>query len=184
MEDLERIIKDCKAGNNKAQATLYRLFAPKLFGVSMRYSRDRTEAEDILHEAFVRIFEKIEQYNGSGHFEGWMRRIVVNIALEHYRKKQRLQIVDDVTFYDNQERSSMNLETLNEQHLLNLIQELSPQYKIVFNLYAIDGYSHKEIAEKLGISEGSSKSNLARARKTLQKKLYETGYLEKKYAEQ
>jgi RNA polymerase sigma factor (sigma-70 family) len=183
LEYLEKIIKDCKAGNNKAQATLYRLYAPKLFGVCMRYSRDQTEAEDILHEGFVRIFEKIGQYKNTGSFEGWMYRIVVNIALEHYRKKKRLQIVEDVTFYDNQDKSNINLESLNEQHLLKLIQELSPQYKIVFNLYAIDGYSHKEIADMLGISEGSSKSNLARARKTLQKKLYQTGYLEKIYAE-
>jgi RNA polymerase sigma-70 factor (ECF subfamily) len=182
LEDLEKIIADCKAGKNKAQAALYRIYAPKLFGVSMRYSRDRTEAEDILHEAFVRIFEKIGQYNGSGHFEGWMRRIVVNFALENHRKKSRLNIVDDITGYDSREKSAINQETLNEEHLLQLIQQLPPRYKMVFNLYAIDGYSHKEIAKMLDISEGASKSNLSRARKILQNKVYKTGYLEKIYA--
>lgn len=182
MDSLEKIIEDCKAGKKKAQASLYRRFAPKFFGVSLRYSHDRTEAEDILHESFLRIFEKIGQFNGTGSFEGWMHRIVVNFALENYRKKNKLYVVEDVTFYDSQENSTINHESLNEQHLLHLIQQLPPRYKMVFNLYAIDGYSHKEIAEMLGISEGSSKSNLSRARKILQTKVYESGFIEKQYA--
>ncbi|MBN1767456.1 MAG: RNA polymerase sigma factor [Prolixibacteraceae bacterium] len=182
MEDLDKIIADCKAGKKKAQASLYRYYAPKLFGVSLRYSHDRTEAEDILHEAFVRIFEKIGQYKGTGSFEGWMHRIVVNFALENHRKKNRLYVVEDISTYDNNENSTINHETLNEQHLLQLIQQLPPRYKMVFNLYAIDGYSHKEIAEMLNISEGASKSNLSRARRILQTKVYETGFTEKQYA--
>jgi RNA polymerase sigma factor (sigma-70 family) len=182
LEDLEKIIEDCKAGKKMAQASLYRRFAPKFFGVSLRYSHDRTEAEDILHEAFVRIFEKIGQYRGTGSFEGWMHRVVVNFALENHRKKNRLYVVDDITYYDSHENSTINHESLNEQHLLQLIQQLPPRYKMVFNMYAIDGYSHKEIAEMLGISESSSKSNLSRARKILQTKVYETGFTEKQYA--
>jgi RNA polymerase sigma-70 factor (ECF subfamily) len=157
------------------------MYAPKFFGVSLRYSRDQTEAEDTLHEAFINIFNKINQYSGKGSFEGWMRRIVVNIALEKYRKRYRVQTVEDVTIYDNRTVNDDVYDQMNAEQLMQLIQELPPRYKMVFNLYAIDGYTHKEIAEIMGIDEGTSKSNLSRARKILQNRVFEIGYLEHEY---
>lgn len=183
MEDLNQLIANCKAGKSSAQSELYRLFAPKLFGVSLRYSRDQTEAEDTLHEAFVNIFNKIEQYSGKGSFEGWMKRIVVNLALEKYRTRYRLQTVEDITIYDSKSEYDEIYDAINVTQLMELINELPPRYKMVFNMYAIDGYSHKEIAEEMGINEGTSKSNLARGRKILQDKIIEMGYIKKAYAE-
>lgn len=182
MENLNHLIEECKAGKRRAQADLYRMFSPKLFGVSLRYSRDRTEAEDILHEAFVKIFNKINQYSGKGSFEGWLKRIVVNIALEKYRTRYRLQTVEDIGVYDSQSEVNNIYEALNVAELLKLIKALPPRYKMVFNMYAIEGYSHKEVADIMGISEGTSKSNLSRARKILQNKVLEMGYSKHMYA--
>lgn len=182
MTELDQIISDCKAGKRDAQSKLYCDYAPKLFGVSRRYSRDQTEAEDTLHEAFVNIFNKINQFSGKGSFEGWMKRIVVNIALEKYRTRYRMQTVEDITIYDSRLASDDAHDQLNEAQLMELIQDLPPRYKMVFNLYAIDGYNHKEIAEIMDINEGTSKSNLSRARKILQNKIYEIGYLDHTYA--
>ena len=184
MENLNHLIEGCKAGERRAQADLYRMFSPKLFGVSLRYSRDRTEAEDTLHEAFVKIFDKISQYSGKGSFEGWMKRIVVNIALEKYRTRYRLQTVEDITIYDSQSTIDDIYEALSVAQLMEVIQALPPRYKMVFNMYAIDGYSHKEIADIMGINEGTSKSNLSRARKILQEKVLEMGYSINSYAKQ
>lgn len=182
MTKIEQLISSCKKGKRDAQSTLYKLFAPKLFGVCLRYSRDETEAEDTLHEAFVNILSKIDQYTGKGSFEGWMRRIAVNIALEKYRKRYRVQTVADVAIYDMRTVSDDVYDQINTEQLMQLIQELPPRYKMVFNLYAIDGYTHKEIAEKMGIDEGTSKSNLSRARKILQNRIFEIGYLEHEYS--
>lgn len=184
MEDLNQLIAKCKAGKRSAQSELYRLFAPKLFGVSLRYSRDETEAEDTLHEAFINIFNKIEQYSGKGSFEGWMKKIVVNLALEKYRTRYRLQTVEDITIYDSKNISDDVYDSINAAQLMEWIKELPPRYKMVFNMFAIDGYSHKEIAKTMGITEGTSKSNLARGRKILQDKILKMDYIEKVYAKQ
>lgn len=183
MDNLDHLIDECKSGKRAAQGELYRMFSPKLFGVSLRYSRDVTEAEDTLHEAFVKIFEKIRQYSGKGSFEGWIKRIVVNIALEKYRTRYRMQTVEDITIYESQSAGDDIYDKLSVAQLLMLIKELPPRYKMVFNMYAIDGYSHKEIADVMGISEGTSKSNLSRARKILQDKVLEMGYSRNIYAE-
>lgn len=182
MESLNQLISNCKAGKQNAQAELYRLFSPKLFGVSLRYSRDQTEAEDTLHEAFINIFNKIDQYSGKGSFEGWMKRIVVNLALEKYRTRYRLQTVEDITIYDSKNANEEIYDTIGVAQLMELIKELPPRYKMVFNMYAIDGFSHKEIAKEMGISEGTSKSNLARGRKILQEKIVKMDYIKKAYA--
>lgn len=157
------------------------MFAPKLFGVCLRYSRDRTEAEDTLHEGFVKIMSKIGQYSGKGSFEGWMKRIMVNIALEKYRTRYRMQTVEDISIFDQKGESETVYDQMGAEQLLELIAQLPPRYKMVFNLYAIDGFSHKEIAEEMGINEGTSKSNLARARRILQQKVKELGISEKSY---
>jgi len=182
LDQLNQLIEDCKTGKQSAQSQLYRLFAPKLFGVCRRYSRDETEAEDTLHEGFVTILKKIGQFAGKGSFEGWMKRIMVNIALEKYRTRYRLHTVEDIGIYDSNLIAEDVYASLNADQLMELIKQLPPRYKMVFNMYAIDGYNHKEIAEKMGIAEGTSKSNLARARKILQDKIYEIGYMERTYA--
>jgi RNA polymerase sigma-70 factor (ECF subfamily) len=183
LENLEQLINDCKAGRRTAQAKLYELYAPTLFGVCLRYSRDETEAEDTLHEGFITIFNKIGQYAFKGSFEGWMKRIVVNISLEKCRTRFRMTTVEDISIYESSSINEDAYAELNANQLLGMIRSLSPRYQAVFNLYAVDGYTHKEIAEMLGIDEGTSKSNLSRARKILQDKIIEFGYIGKEYAE-
>lgn len=183
MEELEILITDCKAGKREAQSRLYQLYAPTLFGVCLRYSRDRTEAEDTLHEGFVLIFNKVDQFAFKGSFEGWMKKIMVNLSLEKCRTRFKMQSVEDISVYDSQLADADVYADMNAAKLLELIQNLPPQYRLVFNMYAIDGYSHKEISQALGIAEGTSKSNLARARKILQDKVVEMGYIGSVYAE-
>jgi RNA polymerase sigma-70 factor (ECF subfamily) len=141
--------------------------------VCLQYSSNNEEAEDVLQEGFIKIFENLHAYKSDGPIEAWMRRIVVNMALEKYRNKNILHKVEDID-----RLTEMGLEPRIEDHsnldaemLMNIIMELSPQYRMVFNLYAIEGYSHKEISEMMKISEGASKSNLSRARLILQKKV-------------
>jgi RNA polymerase sigma factor (sigma-70 family) len=148
------------------------MFSSRMFGVCLRYAGSKEDAQDILHEGFLKIFEKIEQYAARGSFEGWIRKIMVNTALEKYRSHCKLVRMDDDV---RERRDEANYEDTSENitvnELLKMIKELSPQYRIVFNLYAIEGYSHKEIGEMLDISEGTSKSNLSRARSILQDKV-------------
>jgi RNA polymerase sigma-70 factor (ECF subfamily) len=169
---LEDIIEGCKKGKRKSQEQLYKRFAGKMFAVCLYYSGNRTEAEDILHNGFIKVFESIKQYRGTGVFEAWMRKIFMHTALGKYRQKKQFVDLDEGfqnrPFVDVQEDALSQLST---QELIELIQDLSPAYRLVFNLYAVEGYSHKEIAKMLAISEGTSKSNLSRARSILQNKL-------------
>jgi RNA polymerase sigma-70 factor (ECF subfamily) len=178
LKDLDKIIKDCKKNKSKAQRSLYEHFSKKMFSICLQYSKDYTEAEDLLQDGFVKIFTKISQYNFKGSFEGWMRRIMVNTALERFRKQNLLYADADIQNYDYKLDYNDILSKISSDDLLKLIQSLSPQYRIVFNLYAIEGFSHKEISEKLNISTGTSKSNLSRARILLKKKV-EVLYSEK-----
>lgn len=171
LKDLDKIIKDCKNNRPDAQKKLYEHFSGKMFGVCLQYSKDYTEAEDILQDGFIKVFTKISQFDFKGSFEGWVRRIMVNCALERYRKQNMLYSVSDIHDYDHKLVYDDVLAEISSKELLNLVQKLSPQYKIVFNLYAIEGYSHQEIGEKLKISVGTSKSNLSRARVILQEKV-------------
>lgn len=181
VEELSQLITDCKAGKREAQEQLYRQYAPKLFGVCLRYSRDRNEAEDFLHDGFMIIFEKIGQFAFKGSFEGWMRRIMVNLSLERYRTRNRLYPVEDVVKLETPVFGEIEAG-LSAGELFELIKELPPRYKMVFNLYAIDGYSHKEIADQMGITVGTSKSNLNRARQILQTKLEKMNVKTENYA--
>ena len=174
MKDLNKIIKDCAAGDLKAQETIYKLFSPKMFGVCLRYAKDKMEAEDNLHEGFVKVFTKIDKFRGDGSFEGWVRRIMVNVSLEKYRKQNMVYAVEDMTNYDFEvEELEESACTIKEEVLLGLIQELPPRYRMVFNLYVLEGYNHKEISKEMNISVGTSKSNLARARNILKNKVTE-----------
>lgn len=154
-----------------AQAHLYQLFAPKMYGVCLRYSRDATEAEDNLQDGFIKVFEKIGTFRHEGSFEGWMRRIMVNVSLEKYRKQKLLQTVDDLAVFEMPDLNDEIISSISANDLLRLIRELPPRYRMVFNLYVIEGMNHKEIAEEMRISDGTSKSNLARARTILKKQI-------------
>lgn len=147
------------------------MLASKMLGVCMRYAKDRFEAEDMLQIGFVKVFQKVGEFRSDGSFEGWIRRIMVNTAIEVYRKNQRTISVVDIEEVFDVPQATFDMKGLEVRDLLNLIQQLSPGYRLIFNLYAIEGYSHKEIAEQLGISEGASKSQLSRARATLKEKL-------------
>ncbi len=166
---LKELVHNCKKGNRIAQEQLYKQYAGKLFGVCLKYSRNKTEAEDNLHDSFITIFQKIDQYNFKGSFEGWLKRITVNTVLQKYRKEEYLSVITD-----NAEEE-VTVETgyveVELPVLLKYIQDLPNKYRLTFNLYVLDGYSHKEIAELLGTSVGTSKSNLARARMILKEKI-------------
>jgi RNA polymerase sigma-70 factor (ECF subfamily) len=169
--ELEKLIKGCVSGNRNAQGKLFNLYSNEMFGVCLYYSKDYTEAEDTLHDGFMKVFQKIDQFEFKGSLAGWIRRVMVNTALEKFRKQHKLYALgDEFENYEDINRENV-ISDLTANDLINLIRELTPQYRIVFNLYAIEGYSHKEIGEMLGISEGTSKSNLARARSVLQNKV-------------
>lgn len=166
---LDNLIKQCANNDRKAQKEIYQLFAGKLFSICLKYSKNKQEAQDNFQDGFIVIFEKIGQFNFKGSFEGWLKRVMVNTVLLKYRKKNVLNIVtedipDEVIVEVDDDEISLDF-------LLNLINELPDRYRLVFNLYALDGYSHKEISEILLIAEGTSKSNLARARAILKQKI-------------
>jgi len=165
---IDELIKRCKAGERKAQELLYKRFASKMLGVCIRYAADRMEAEDMLQNGFIRVFQKINDYRGDGSFEGWVRRIMVHSSIEFYRKHHKLmQVVDLGEEAHEQSANPQVTASLAAKDLMMLIQQLPPGYRIVFNLFAIEGYSHKEIAALAGITEGASKSQLSRARSVL-----------------
>ncbi|WP_194768248.1 RNA polymerase sigma factor [Tamlana sp. I1] len=168
---LDQLIENCKANNTKAQGELYNLFSSKLFAISLKYSRNRAEAEDNLQDAFLTIFKKIEQYKNKGSFEGWLKRITVNTVLQRYRADKVFELVNESAIEDVE--IEIDEDTVSIDYLLKIIQELPDRYRLVFNLYVLDGYSHKEIADMLNINVGTSKSNLARARYILKQTIEE-----------
>jgi RNA polymerase sigma-70 factor (ECF subfamily) len=171
LEDFRKIIDDCISGDNRAPEKLYRKLAPKMFGVCLRYAKDKTEAEDNLHDGFVTVFSKLRDFRHEGSFEGWVRRIMVNVSLNRYRQKQHLVLIDEVRHLDAQISEEEVLGNLPVEDLVKIIQELPPRYRMVFNMYAIEGYTHAEISRQLEISEGASRSDLSRAREILRTKL-------------
>jgi RNA polymerase sigma factor (sigma-70 family) len=173
LTDIKKIIKGCLAGDRRDQELLYRRHSAKLYAVCLQYSGNDEEARDILQEGFIKIFENLRHYKHEGSFEGWMRRIVVNTALEKFRSRHNLYRVDDIDSITETEAEpdSGDYAGLEAFDLLYIIRELPPKYRMVFNLYAIEGYSHKEIGEMMNISEGTSKSNLSRARVILQRRV-------------
>lgn len=166
---LEQLIINCKKNDAQAQSQLYRLYANKLFSLCLKYSRNHAEAQDNLQDAFVTIFNKIAQYNNKGSLEGWMKRITVNTALQRYRNVVFFETVNENHVDDTP--VEIDDDNLSMDYLLSIIQELPDRYRLVFNLYALDDYSHKEIAKMLNITTGTSKSNLARARLILKEKI-------------
>lgn len=168
---IDNLLEGCKRNDRKAQELLYQSLASKMLGVCVRYAKDSFEAEDILQTGFVKVFQKISEFRSDGSFEGWIRRIMVNTAIEVYRKNQRtLNVVDIGNVYD-EPQSMFDITGLETKDLLKLIQQLPDGYRVVFNMYVIEGYSHKEIGEQLAISEGASKSQLSRARALLRERI-------------
>ncbi len=167
---LEQLIDDCKKNDIRAREQLYRLFYKKLFAVCLKYSRNYAEAEDNLQDGFLIIFDKLSQFNFAGSFEGWIKRIMVNNVLQQYRKTGFLELIHE-NVPDQAVEVDIEDDNISMDYLLQIIQELPDRYRLVFNLYVMDDYPHKEIAEMLGITTGTSKSNLARARVILKEKL-------------
>jgi|TARA_R100001369_G_C3261998_1_gene158330 RNA polymerase sigma-70 factor (ECF subfamily) len=166
---LEKLILQCKKQDIRAQEKLYRMYSGKLFGLCLKYSNNYQQAEDNLQDGFITIFNKIDQYEDKGSFEGWMKRIVINTTLQKHRKEKYFEIINENLLEDPV--VEIDDDEITTDFLLESIQELPERYRQIFNLYALDGFSHKEIAEMLNISVGSSKSNLARARNILKEKI-------------
>jgi RNA polymerase sigma-70 factor (ECF subfamily) len=165
---LEQLINDCKKNDRKAQEQLYRQFAPKMFSICLKYSRNYAEAQDNLQDAFLLIFEKIHQFEFKGSFEGWLKRVVINHILQQYRKKRLLSSIDDEII----EEVEVEIDDgISIDFLIKIVQELPDRYRLVFNLNVFENYSHQEIADALGISIGTSKSNLSRAKMILKQKI-------------
>lgn len=166
------IVVGCLRKKRKAQKALYDQYHPVLLGICLRYAKSQAEAEDVLLMALTRIYRKIDTYSGEGSFEGWMKRIVVNIAIDNYRKNHKHYFHEDL---EDVTQSDLGFDVIPDsfaiRDILRTIQELPHGYRVVFNLFAIEGYSHKEIATKLGITESTSKTQLLKARKKLQQKL-------------
>lgn len=175
-EPLIGIVEGCIKGDRKCQQLVYQKFYGKMLGLCMRYSKDREEARDILQDGFIKVFSNIKNYGGNGSFEGWIRRIITNTAIDFYRKHKNSNVDTSSEFVESSGEiltdegdNDPEYIDISTQEVLSAVQKLSPAYRTVFSLYAIDGFTHKEIAEKLGISEGTSKSNLAKAKLNLRK---------------
>jgi RNA polymerase sigma factor (sigma-70 family) len=165
------LIRGCLDGNRRMQKQLYDQFSSKMYAVCLRYMSNSDDAQDVLQEGFIKVYKNLERFRGDGSFEGWVRRIFVNTAIEQIRKKKI-----DVSITEKEEetieyKTITAVDKINEKDLLKIVQELSPGYRTVFNLYIVEGFGHKEIADMMGISEGTSKSQLARARMILQEKI-------------
>ncbi len=167
------LIEGCRRNNRHAQQAVYDQMAGKMLALCCRYVKDRMQAEDVLVTSFTKVFEKIDQFKGDGSFEGWVRKIVVNESLSYLRKNKSMYLETDLDAAGREPDLNNLNNQLEADDLLRLVSELPPGYRIVFNMYAIDGFTHKEIADELGINENTSKSQLSRARSYLQARLLE-----------
>ncbi len=170
----EQLIAGCKKGNRLAQKKLYETYSPKMMGVCLRYVNDRETARDVLQDGFIKILTGIDAYSGTGAFEGWIRKIIVNCALEYLRKNDILRDASDLeNTYDAAYSDNQAVANLSAAELMKLIQDLPTGFRTVFNMFAIEGYSHKEISEMLQITESTSRSQFIRAKQILQRKVSE-----------
>lgn len=165
------IIRGCLQNKTAMQKMLYDKYAAKMYGIALRYARTQDDAKDILQDGFVKVFQNLHKFKGTGAFEGWLRRIFVNTAIEHYRRKNNTFEIQPSHEEQLIHEEGSALEKLAANEILLLVKELPNGYRTVFNLFAIEGYSHKEIAEMMNISEGTSKSQYARAKALLQEKI-------------
>lgn len=179
--DLDEIIAGCKKSDRRTQEQLFRLLYGKMMAVCLRYISDRDSAQEVLQEGFIKVFEHIGNFDSKGSFEGWVRRIMANCAIDAIRKNRKDTLLTDndrdfqKSTADEEELEDWDITSLKASYAMEAIDKLTPAYRTVFNLYVMENYTHKEIAEMLGISEGTSKSNLAKAKMNLQ------NYLTKKF---
>ena len=174
LSSVKHLLDSCIAGDREAQKALYDQLAPRMFSVCIRYIGDKMLAEDVLQEGFITLFTKLKTYKGDGSFEGWARNIFVTTALMYLRKKDVLKISDELDQAKGMKAETVTqTQNLGYKELMELIMTLPPGFRTVFNLYALEGYSHKEIGEMLGISETTSRTQLSRARTWLQNKIKE-----------
>ncbi|MCB0853505.1 MAG: RNA polymerase sigma factor [Bacteroidetes bacterium] len=164
----EEIIEGCLKGNRKYQKLLYERYYGSMLVVCMRYTNDREEARDVLHEGFIKIFRNLKKFKRGTNLGAWIRRIMINTAIDHYRKSAKRPNLVEINQAIHETDMHDVVADLGAEEILSMVQKLSPAYRTVFNLYVIEGYSHKEVGKLLGISEGTSKSNLAKARAKLQ----------------
>lgn len=168
----QQLIDGCKRGERGAQKELYEMYSRKMMGVCLRYVNERETARDLLQDGFVKVFTSMDSYSGAGSFEGWMRKIFVNCALEYLR---RSDVLREATDLDNTgeliQPDSSAISDLSAAELMQLIQELPAGFRTIFNMFAIEGYSHKEISEMLNITESTSRSQFTRAKQMLQRKI-------------
>lgn len=184
-----KLIKGCLDGKEKCFKALYSNHFAKMLNVCLRYTKNIEEAKDVLHEGFIKVFKQLGSFKGEGSFEGWVRVIMIRTAIDNYHKNQIPSLAEyardeyhEQKLLESMEHEEKTLTDLSYQDLLGMIQKLSPAYRIVFSLYVIEGYSHKEIAEQLNISEGTSRSNLLKARANLKVQLItESPFKKKKY---
>jgi RNA polymerase sigma-70 factor (ECF subfamily) len=171
----QQLIEGCRKGERLAQKELYDTYSRKMMGVCLRYASDRETARDLLQEGFVKVFSAINSYSGTGSFEGWMRKVFVNCALEYLRKADVMKdaVELDHTYYQATDSSPSAIADMSARELLNLVQELPSGFRTVFNLFAIEGFSHKEISEMLHITESTSRSQYTRAKQLLQRRINE-----------
>jgi len=168
---IDKLIAGCAKGDRKCQRMVYEMFYGKMMGVCLRYSHNKEEAQDLVHDGFIKVFDNISKFNYSGSFEGWIRRIMVNTTIDHFRKNKNV-FVKDIEDFSNIAAEEPDVDVLSQlrtEDIMKAVKTLSPAYRTVFGLYVIEGYSHKEVAEELGISVGTSKSNLAKAKNNLKK---------------
>lgn len=182
-KQLQALLDGCLRGDRKSQQAVYKLFYGKMKAVCMRYTRDQDQARDVLQEGFVKVFQNLEKYTGVGSFEGWVRRIMVNMSIDRFRKLKHDFVLlgenQDIENWrehadeesDDEEDPDDYIYDITPEQIIEAMQQLSPAYRTVFNLYVFEDYSHQEIAEALGINVGTSKSNFAKARKNMKKLL-------------
>lgn len=172
-----KIVEGCIAGKRKSQNQLYQKYASKMLGICLRYSGNMAEAEDILHDGFIKVFKNIKSFRQDGSFEGWIRRIMVNTAINHFNKRKKIKFLEeDISEYEWQlveEQTNESYNSVDPKVILDIIQQLPEGYRVVINLFAIEGYSHKEISTILNVSENTSKSQLFKARRKIRQKLIE-----------
>jgi RNA polymerase sigma-70 factor (ECF subfamily) len=181
----QQIIEGCARHNRKAQQVLYDKYSRLLLGVCLRYASDKAEAEDILQDSFLKIYFNIEDYSGTGSFIGWLRKVTVNTAITHYHKNLKYRYHVDIDEYVSDETgvSSFEEDYFTSDELFKVLNDLPTGYRMVFNLYAVEGYKHKEIAEMLGIDTNTSKSQYSRAKAVIREKLELLGKLKHNYSE-
>ncbi len=181
VERLKEIVRGCIINNRQSQSELYKMFSSKMYGVCLRYAGNSFDAQDILQDGFVKVFENLKGFKWDGSLEGWMKRIFVNLALDKYRSRITTLSVDEMNQdKDFTDKEATALDTMSEKEILALIKQLPDQYRLVFNLYVIDGHSHNEIAQILDIGVSTSRSNLARAKTILKEKIdYQSQWIEK-----